>query len=526
MKRLLGIRIIVVWYVCMAMAWPALAGADEANVPSPASLPVQESLLITEVQTGSADSASEEFIEIYNPTARAVAVSGYRLEVASAAATDWSTPHRTIALGGSIEANGYMVVASSYTAAGASVQYLADSAATWFSAGIAATGGHIRLVQEVHKRQADQSCMPIQAVIDEVEWHAPERVFSSLSNRTPFTTLGAEGIAAGSSLQRRVAVVGGYMDTNNDMADFAVAVPTSGQGAASPGMGRDPLPVPAHNECAAIPEVPPAPPEPPLAPDPAAPVVPPADQGLMAPQISELLPNPAAPAVDADDEYVELYNPNDKPFDLTGFRLKTGANGTYTYTFLEGTLLPSQGFVGFMAKDTKLVLSNSGGKATLLDPFGTVIAESDVYDKAAAGQAWIFADNAWQWTTQPSPGTANVRALPAPPAASRSVARPKTAGAASKKTTTAPKASAVKAAKTAAPAKTAERPAETATKQAASAADQAGPSVLHPGLLAVAGVLAILYGAYEYRHDVANKIRAFRTNRAARSSPGQGPKGR
>ena len=47
--------------------------------------------------------------------------------------------------------------------------------------------------------------------------------------------------------------------------------------------------------------------------------------GKMAPIINEILPDPASPLTDADDEFIELYNPNDTTFDLSDFKLAFGS---------------------------------------------------------------------------------------------------------------------------------------------------------------------------------------------------------
>lgn len=505
----------------MAIAWPAIVGADEAAVPLPSV--AAGTLFITEVQPGTSASAAEEFIELHNATDTAIDMAAYRLHVAHAGATDWQSLHRSVALAGTLEPGGYMLIASKYVAAGQPVQYLAGTAAQWFPAGLSASGGHVRLVHEAYYLQDDGSCRPEQLVIDEVEWGDGKQVLS-LDGRTIFATT-AGGIAAENSLQRYVGVNGGYVDTGSDMADFGMAAPTPGAGTTGIVLGAAvQSAVPASGDCVPPPEVPPS--DPVVIPGPAppaAPMLPPADVGLMAPQMSELLPNPAAPATDAADEYVELYNPNEALFDLSGFMLRTGLNGTYSYAFPDGTTLPPRGFVRFAAKDTKLVLSNTTGKAILLDPFGTVIAESGIYGKAAAGQAWIFADNTWQWTAEPTPQAANVRLVP--PVAGAGQTAVKAAAAAPKKAAAskaAPKA--VKTAKTTAP-KVIQAASPAAPKQVA-AATESQSGLLHPGVLAVAAVLAILYGAYEYRHDMAHKIRQFRTNRAARAALRQGTKGR
>jgi len=51
---------------------------------------IQRPILITEVQTGSANSASEEFVEIYNTTNQDLDISGWGLYYKSAAGSSWS----------------------------------------------------------------------------------------------------------------------------------------------------------------------------------------------------------------------------------------------------------------------------------------------------------------------------------------------------------------------------------------------------------------------------------------------------
>ncbi|MCA9325101.1 lamin tail domain-containing protein, partial [Candidatus Saccharibacteria bacterium] len=104
--------------------------------------------------------------------------------------------------------------------------------------------------------------------------------------------------------------------------------------------------------------------------------LPAADKGLKSPQMSEILPNPASPKTDADDEFIELYNPNAKTFDLSGFVLQVGSmtSGTrHNYELPKGTTMAGKAFKAFYSKQTNLAINNSGGQVWLLDPYGTVI---------------------------------------------------------------------------------------------------------------------------------------------------------
>ncbi len=229
--------------------------------------------------------------------------------------------------------------------------------------------------------------------------------------------------------------------------------------------------------------------------------LPAADIGLMAPLINELLPNPAEPASDDEDEFIELYNPNNAAFDLTGFRLQVGTTTLHTYTFPEGTNLPPKSFTAFYSIDTNLALSNSGGQARLLDPLGNIISQTDVYDTAKEGKAWALANGKWYWTTSPTPDAANI------------INQPMTTKALSVGSTTSKKAASKSSAKPKVKAASASNNNTTT--------DTSPSSNLNPLILAGIGGSALLYAGYEYRHDLANRLYQLRRHRAARRTAGQ-----
>lgn len=231
--------------------------------------------------------------------------------------------------------------------------------------------------------------------------------------------------------------------------------------------------------------------------------------GLHAAQISELLPNPGAPKTDQHDEFIELYNPNEVVFDLSAYVLEAGLTSKYRYTFPAGTLLQPHSYIAFFSADTGVTLSNSSGQVRLIDPSGSIVAESGEYGTAKDDQAWTFIDGSWQWTNSPTPNATNVLTAPAPKTkAASSTAKSKKATASKSST-----------------AKTKDTKSDKEDEGVvAGITDSNGP--FHPGVLALIAGFAVLYGAYEYRHDLANKIRHFRTNRTTRRALGQGAKGR
>lgn len=233
----------------------------------------------------------------------------------------------------------------------------------------------------------------------------------------------------------------------------------------------------------------------------AVPHIPASDIGLQGVQISEILPNPASPKTDAEGEFVELYNPNSKPFDLSGFKLQyvssTSAT-THTFTFPEGTKIAAKQFKAFFPSATHLSLSNSGGQLWFVDPLGNTVAKSDSYGTAKDGLSWINAGGKWQWSALSTPGATNKLAA---------LAGTITAATA---TVNGKKITAVKGASTTSP--------SGGATTGSLAADQAPVTPVHPFTLVAVAVAAVLYGAYEYRTDLANRIYQYRAYRTARRS--------
>jgi hypothetical protein len=215
--------------------------------------------------------------------------------------------------------------------------------------------------------------------------------------------------------------------------------------------------------------------------------------------LDELLPNPASPKTDANDEFIELYNPNSRAFDLSGFILETGSTTSalrHRYTFPAGTSLPPKSFKAFYSSTTKLNMSNSGGQVWLLDPFGNLVSKSDPYGTAKDDQAWALANGTWYFTVSPSPDKANVVKEPASSSKSSSQ---KTA------TVNGKPVAAVKGAATSASGNIAD-----------SSGDVAQTTPVHLWTLAAVIAAALIYGAYEYRHDLGNKLYQLRKYRETR----------
>lgn len=207
--------------------------------------------------------------------------------------------------------------------------------------------------------------------------------------------------------------------------------------------------------------------------------------GKMAPVINEMLPNPASPQTDADDEFIELYNPNESIFDLSGFKLAFGSTNPKRYTFPEGTVLQPHEFKSFTSGDTSISLSNTSAQVWLLDPNEKILHQSEPYNKAKDGQAWALdsTTNTWVWTLEPTPGAMNALT-----GAAAGVGTDKTAKAVLGISTSDSAAGGALG---------------TAASTAGSLADK---TPVHPVVLAVIGAAALAYALYEYRQDISNKL--------------------
>lgn len=514
---------VVAALLLIGLALPSYAQTDEQQpVDSVAAEVSTPTVLITEVQTAG-QTASDEFIELYNAGGSAAAIGGWQVRYMNAGAQDETMLVATIADGVMLPAQAYYVLHAPSVVLPANVlgqQYTATLSNKDKVIGLFARDqAHCRL-----------------GVHDAVAWG---------------TSVQGEGQAvvvsdsdAPKHLFRYHATTDGYIDTNTNVHDIGISTtmpfvtsvggsngqhsPASDESAwpaKGPGSPLSPVAIkdcgvpPADSPEAPAPSVPQLPPSssPPVvvAPDeeepPARPTIPEGNIGLLAPQISELLPNPAKPQTDAHDEFIELYNPNATRFELSGFMLEVGSKTKKRFTFPDGVMLAPKSFTAFTSADTNLALSNTQGQVWLLDPLGRVIGQSDAYQSAKDGHVWLSADGTWQWSTIPTPNAINIVKKPA---AKKTVAA-----------TTAAKSQATASVKSAATTH-ADKPTVANEKTAGNKHEDNSFSPLHPGILALTGVLAVLYAVYEYRRDLANKFHQFRANRAARRNLGQNTKGR
>jgi hypothetical protein len=429
------------------------------------------SLVISEIQTASATNSGQEFVELYNPTGADVVVDGWMVQYKSAtsAITESSWTKRAD-LKGTIKSHGFYLISQK--------SYLPQTDAELSGSGLAGTGGHVRL------RDSNGS------VIDLVGWGPTANAAESNPAAPP---------TAGQSIERlpgRLNESGGNAtDSDNNSQDFVIRETPQPQSTASslevPGAVLDPAPidqVPGDDESTA-----------------------PASPTYLPILITEILPDPAAPLTDANDEFVELYNPNDTAVNLEGYTLRAGSNFHDYYNLPELTM-NAGAYLAIYAKDSHVALTNGGGAAQLLDPAGNEVAVTGTYGAAVTGATWALFDSDWQWTLQSTPGTDNVLVTPVLPGTSPKSSKTAKVTVAKAKTTK------VAAAKTTKPKATKKTATSNTAKAPLVAAAAHVPSIAW--LLIGLAILSIGYAAYEFRHDLRNYYhltrRYLHARRAAR----------
>ncbi|MBU0707485.1 lamin tail domain-containing protein [Patescibacteria group bacterium] len=120
--------------------------------------------------------------------------------------------------------------------------------------------------------------------------------------------------------------------------------------------------------------------------------------------ITELLPNPEGP--DAEEEYIEIANFDNREINLLGWKL----TDTKTYYEIEESMLIASGeYFSFIRPETKISLNNSDEQLFLIDPNEKIISGVS-YTKAKEGFSLSRVDQSdnWSWSTIITPARANI----------------------------------------------------------------------------------------------------------------------
>jgi hypothetical protein len=216
-------------------------------------------------------------------------------------------------------------------------------------------------------------------------------------------------------------------------------------------------------------------------------------------QITEILADPVSPQTDAEDEYIEIYNPNVETVNLIGYKLESGSNFSYSYTFGDQEIGSGQ-YLVIYHKDSGLTLSNTAGAARIIDPAGTVLDQTSYQDPEPAS-SWSKINGAWVYTSSQTPGAENVYLAPV---VKSSLTTKTTSKVKTTKATSVKKAAAVKSAsKKAAPAaKKPKTTSKTTSNQTNLNSDEPELTKLNSKYIYIAIIVLALYNLWEYRLSI------------------------
>jgi len=121
--------------------------------------------------------------------------------------------------------------------------------------------------------------------------------------------------------------------------------------------------------------------------------------------ITELVAN--AKSSDTGQEYIELYNPNNRPISLLGYKIQVGPGFTKEYKLPDVVITPSS-YMIFKDSQTSIVLPNTTGvQLRLVAPDGNKVNETAIYSDAGDDVSWALVEDQWIYTNQITPNAAN-----------------------------------------------------------------------------------------------------------------------
>jgi len=124
--------------------------------------------------------------------------------------------------------------------------------------------------------------------------------------------------------------------------------------------------------------------------------------------INEILPSPTGS--DAEEEWIEIFNPNDFEFNLSGWKIQDTTGKTKTYIFPKETKILAKGFLVLKRPVSKITLNNDEDGLKLIDSSGKTIDEIS-YQKAQKGKSFNRGENGWFWNENLTPGAENVKPI-------------------------------------------------------------------------------------------------------------------
>lgn len=373
---------------------------------------VNQNIVISQVQTRSlrGGTAYEELVEIYNNSDVDVDVTNWCLNYGSAGSL--AVTKELACLKPAVSEPGN----STFIPARRSVLFVSKAIAgsdlypdfgydLTFASGLSDSDKWLMLV--------DANKMPV----DAVEW-----------GTSGVATIAEGGLSAPAPtstrlIQRKIDVAGQMQDTNNNYADFELALARDDysygllydvqdlcinidgiQSIVLDGFSRDSganCSLSLNDECPNLPGI--------------QEIIPDgykysADNNcaldLLPLKITELLPN--ANGVDEGNEFIEIYNPNAVDVDLAKYVFYVGLNNNGPYSFPASSTIAAGQYAAFYNIDINFTLVNTSGVVRLKSIDSVLIDESQVYSDPDDGLVWALIDDYWQYTDRPTPNSVNM----------------------------------------------------------------------------------------------------------------------
>lgn len=366
---------------------------------------ISENLVIMQLQTAGAVSgtSSEEIIVLYNSSLLDVNISNWCLEDSSASSGE-VFGEIACAVPPGIQTE--LWVASGGYVSFATSEFLIKNPGFvpdfLFSAGITASGGHIRLVDE-NKQEIDGvawgTAVEINRVLPAIK-HVERKVLSRDSSALQLDTdvhlVDFSSKPLLSPVTSGIYEVEVIVDVCSNITDIQIEIPS--------GFMLDDNGACVEDFCPNIDELQTVAPEGYQkslgATD--CTLIPLEDAVLF---ITELVAN--ATSDDSGQEFIELYNPQNRTVNLLGYRLQVGPGFTKEFVLPELNIAAGQ-YLVFSDSITSIVLPNTNGvQLRLLAPAGNIVSNSPVYINSNDDVSWALVEDQWIYTNQITPGTAN-----------------------------------------------------------------------------------------------------------------------
>lgn len=121
--------------------------------------------------------------------------------------------------------------------------------------------------------------------------------------------------------------------------------------------------------------------------------------------IGEFLPSPAG---SDDDEWIEIYNSNNFPVDLSGWKLDDKENKTKPFIIPQNTFIAAKNYLVFSRMATKIALNNNKDSIRFYYPENIVIDEIKYEESKEDYSAARRQDGNFIWTKNITPGAPNI----------------------------------------------------------------------------------------------------------------------